>query len=82
MLPRERVINVIHHEKPDRIPIYGWVRANLEDQIAEVFGSVEAFEDKYEFDFAHIFGGPGPYPAETIKQLRQDLGVRSNQKLC
>nr|MBC8231117.1 hypothetical protein [bacterium] len=62
MLPRERVIKVINHEKPDRIPIYGWVRANLEKEISEAFGSVESFEDKYEFDFAHIFGGPGAYP--------------------
>ena len=74
MLPRERVIRVINHEKPDRTPIYGWVRANLEEQISEVFGSVEAFEDKYEFDFAHIFGGPGAYPGEILKQLREDNG--------
>jgi uroporphyrinogen decarboxylase len=74
MLPRERVIKVINHKKPDRIPIYGWVRANLEEEISEAFGSVEAFEDQYEFDFAHIFGGPSPYPGERLKQLRQDLG--------
>jgi len=72
MLPRERVIAVIEHRQPDRIPIYGWVRANLEPQITEAFGSVEAFEDKYEFDFAHLFGGPGPYP--TLDQLRADSG--------
>jgi uroporphyrinogen decarboxylase len=58
MLPRERVIQVIRHQKPDRIPLYGWVRANLEEPIKERFGSVEAFEDHYEFDFAHVFGGP------------------------
>ncbi len=74
MLPRERVITVINHGKPDRIPIYGWVRANLEKQISEVFGSVEAFEDKYEFDFAHIFGGPGCYSGTEIQKLRRDLG--------
>ncbi len=74
MLPRERVIKVIHHEKPDRIPIYGWVRANLEKPISEAFGSVEAFEDKYAFDFAHIFGGPGCYPNEELQRLRQDMG--------
>jgi len=74
MLPRERVINVINHGKPDRIPIYGWVRANLEKEISEAFGSVEAFEDKYEFDFAHIFGGPGSYPGDEINKLRQELG--------
>lgn len=67
MLPRERVMAVIEHRKPDRIPIYGWVRANLEKQIASAFGSVEAFEDKYEFDFAHLFGTPNSFePAAFI----------------
>ena len=74
MLPRERVINVINRRKPDRIPIYGWVRANLEKQISAVFGSVEAFEAHYEFDLAHIFGGPGGYPGAEIQKLRLDLG--------
>ena len=74
MLPRERVIDVINHRKPDRVPIYGWVRSNLEKQISEVFGSVEAFEDRYEFDFAHIFGGPGCYPGTEIQKLRRELG--------
>lgn len=74
MLPRERVINVINGEKPDRIPVYGWVRANLEAQISEKFGSVEAFEDKYEFDYAHIFGGPGAYNGDLLQQLRKDSG--------
>jgi len=74
MLPRERVIEVIRHNKPDRIPIYGWVRANLEEPISEAFGSVEAFEDHYEFDFAHIFGGPRPYAAEALDELRRSGG--------
>jgi uroporphyrinogen decarboxylase len=69
MLSRERVIEVIQHRKPDRMPIYGWVRANLEKQIAEAFGSVEAFEDRYEFDLAHIFGGPSQYRQEDLDAL-------------
>ena len=73
MLPRERVIAVINHGKPDRVPIYGWVRFNLEQQINQAFGSVEAFEDHYEFDFAHLFGGPSPYPAD-IEQIRLAQG--------
>lgn len=71
MLPRDRVIDVIHHRKPDRVPVYGWVRANLEDQITKAFGSVEAFEDRYEFDYAHVFGGPGVYPRDRIGELRE-----------
>jgi uroporphyrinogen decarboxylase len=73
MLPRERVINVIRHGRPDRIPIYGWVRENLQAPIAEAFGSVEAFEDRYEFDLAHIFGGPRPYPDRVLDE-RQHAG--------
>jgi len=73
VLSRERVIKVIKHERPDRIPIYGWVKANLTPQIEEAFGSVEAFEDRYEFDFAHIFGGPGTYPGDAVEALRATL---------
>jgi uroporphyrinogen decarboxylase len=74
MLPRERVIKVINHEKPDRVPIYGWVSANLGDIINQAFGSVNAFEDKYEFDYTHIFGGPGSYSGEMLNQLRANNG--------
>jgi uroporphyrinogen decarboxylase len=61
MLSRERVIETINHRKPDRVPVYGWLNANLSGPISQAFGSVAAFEDKYEFDFAHLFGGPGCY---------------------
>jgi len=71
---RERVACVIRREPFDRIPVYGWVRANLEEPITEAFGSVEAFEDQYEFDFAHLFGGPGTYPGEAVEALRAQLG--------
>jgi len=74
VLSRQRVIKVIHHEKPDRTPIYGWLSANLTPQIAEAFGSVAAFEDKYEFDFAHLFGGPATFPSEAVEKLRAERG--------
>lgn len=74
MLPRERVINVIKHGKADRMPIYGWVRENLDNQISEAFGSVEAFEDRYEFDLAHLFGGPATYDEDTLAALRREGG--------
>ena len=74
MTSRERVIAVIEDRKPDRMPIYGWVRANLEPQIKEAFGSVDAFEDKYEFDFAHLFGGPSPYPGDALGEIRKAGG--------
>lgn len=74
MLSRERVIETIRHGKPDRVPVYGWVTANLTDQINAAFGSVDAFEDKYEFDFAHLFGGPPCYDEQVIWQLRASSG--------
>jgi len=74
MLSRERVIQVIRHGRPDRVPVYAWVRANLENPITEAFGSVEAFEDHYEFDFAHLFGGPPTYASAQIAELRKRLG--------
>jgi len=74
MISRERVIAVIEGRRPDRIPIYGWVRANLEKQISSVFGSVEKFEDRYEFDFAHLFGGPSLYNDKDIQRLREVCG--------
>jgi uroporphyrinogen decarboxylase len=74
MTSQERVRAVIEGRKPDRIPIYGWVRANLDEQISEVFGSADNFEDKYEFDFAHLFGGPPRFDNEDIKALREANG--------
>lgn len=75
MLSRERVIETIRHGMPDRTPIYGWVAANMSEPVNEAFGSVAAFEDKYEFDFAHIFGGPPTFDPETIRDLREKVGV-------
>lgn len=74
MLSRERVTVTIRHGKPDRLPIYGWVRANLSNEIAAAFGSVDAFEDRYEFDLAHLFGGPGPFPGDALRQLSEQCG--------
>lgn len=74
MLPRERVIETIRHRKPDRMPVYGWVSANLSAPIEERFGSVAAFEDRYEFDFAHLFGGPPTYRGEDVDALRAARG--------
>lgn len=74
MTPHQRVVAVIEGRKPDRIPVYGWVRANLDKPITEAFGSVEAFEDHYQFDFAHLFGGPAAYRADDLRALREAHG--------
>ncbi|MCX8065286.1 MAG: uroporphyrinogen decarboxylase family protein [Candidatus Hydrogenedentes bacterium] len=60
-------------EKPDRIPIYGQVGANLKEEIEKSFGSIEAFEDHYEFDYAHILEGPPVYLQSDIDELKQVL---------
>ena len=69
MNSRDLVSKTIKGESPSRTPVYGWVSANLEEQLTKEFGSVRNFEDKYEFDMAHIFGGPKPYKKEQFKEL-------------
>ncbi len=68
----QRVRNAILGLEVDRQPIYGWVSANLWQEITAAYGSVEAFEDRYAFDMAHIFGGPSPYRWDVIEQLRKE----------
>ena len=68
----ERVRNVILGKPVDRQPIYGWVSANLEDELTEAYGSVAAFEDKYEFDMSHIFGGPGAFRSEVLDRVKAE----------
>jgi len=65
----ERVTNTILGKPVDRQPIYGWVSANLTDEINEAFGSVAAFEDLYEFDMAHLFGGPDSLRRDVIDRI-------------
>ena len=66
----ERVRRTILGEPTDRQPIYGWVGANFPERIAAEYGSVENFEDKYEFDAAHLFGGPGSLDEDAINAVR------------
>lgn len=58
MTSKELVIKTIKGENPGRTPVYGWVEANLSDVISKKYGSVRNFEDHYQFDMSHIFGGP------------------------
>ncbi len=66
----DRVRSVLAGKPVDRQPIYGWIAANLSNEITEEYGSVSAFEDHYEFDLAHIFAGPCPFRTRVIQQLR------------
>lgn len=67
----ERVKNTILGIETDRQPIYGWVKENLSDEISKAFGSVAAFEDRFEFDAAHIFGGPWSFDGEAFDVIRR-----------
>lgn len=69
MNSKELTTRVIKGESTKRTPVYGWVSANLDKQISAEFGSVQNFEDKYEFDLAHIFGGPRPYKKDQFKEF-------------
>ncbi len=69
MNSRERVLATIQHRPADRMPVYGWTSANLEQPICEAFGSIDAFEDHYEFDLVHLFGGPYPHPRDVIRPV-------------
>lgn len=67
----ERVTRTILGKDTDRTPIYGWVSANLTNEITAAYGSVAAFEDKYEYDMAHIFAGPRAFNGELIESIRK-----------
>jgi uroporphyrinogen decarboxylase len=69
MNSRERVLATIQHRPADRMPVYGWTKANLEQPICAAFGSVDAFEDHYEFDLVHLFGGPNPHAASSVRPV-------------
>ena len=62
----QRVMAAIKGKDYDRQPIYGWVSGNLGEEITQRWGSVAAFEDKYEYDIAHLFGGPYCFNEEII----------------
>ena len=74
MTGNERVRATINRQRRDRMPVYAWVRANLSEQIGERYGSVEALEDRYEFDLAHLFGGPDRYRGDELTELREKRG--------
>jgi len=69
MNSRQLTAKTIKGENTGRTPVYGWVSANLDKEISAEFGSVKNFEDHYEYDLAHIFGGPRPYKKEQFKEL-------------
>ncbi|HBL85005.1 MAG: hypothetical protein A2Y17_07230 [Clostridiales bacterium GWF2_38_85] len=67
----ELVSKTIKGEPTPKTPLYGWVSFNMSDKICAKFGCVENFEDHYEFDLAHIFGGPAYHNTAAISQLHE-----------
>lgn len=70
----DRVRRAIKGEATDRTPIYGWVAENMTGPIALRYGSVAAFEDRYEFDMAHLFAGPKPFNLAAIGEVKARMG--------
>ena len=70
----ERVRNAILGKPIDRQPIYGWAEWNMKDKINSRWGSTAAMEDYYEFDAAHIFGGPPCFDDKLFEELRAREG--------
>ena len=66
MTGNERVRAVITGKSFDRQPIYGWLYGNLTTEIDDRWGSLSDLEDKYEFDIAHLFGGPYYFNADVV----------------
>ena len=72
----ELVQKTIKGDNNGRTPVYGWVSENpgIVGAITERFGSIAAFEDHYEFDMAHIFGGPTPFNKDAIARIAKSQG--------
>ena len=67
----ELVSETIKGNNPGRTPIYGWIAWNLDWAGNPKYKSHTAFEDRYEFDMAHLFGGPGCFNHEKLNELRK-----------
>lgn len=71
MKPYELVAKTIRGENDTGItPTYGWLSANLSELLETSFGSVLNFEETYQFDLHHAFGGPSPFDAARVEALR------------
>jgi len=77
----ELVSKTIRGENPGRTPVYAWLRENLTEQLNEAFGSVEAFEDKYEFDMSHIFGAINPFWGDILSLMEKEEEITPDMLL-
>ena len=61
MTGKERVIKTIKRAKPDRMPVYGWLNnEEFSKKVIAKYGSISAFDDKYDFDLFHLFAPCAP----------------------
>ena len=81
MNSKELVAKTIKGENPGRTPVYGWVSANLYNELTESFGSVENFEDKYEFDMTHVFGGPQSFDMQKLLERQEKKEIISVEEI-
>ena len=69
MTGKERVIKTIKREKPDRMPIYGWLNnGEFSPKVISKYGSISAFDDKYGFDLYHLFP-----PSNTFANINESF---------
>lgn len=66
----ELVAQTIKGNATNKTPIYGWISGNLDWENNKNYNSYKDFEDKYEFDMSHIFGGPACFDDAKIDALR------------
>ncbi len=67
----ELVAETIRGNNPGRTPVYGWIAWNLDWEHSQ-WGDYKKFEDEYEFDMAHIFGGPYPFDYHKIVGMKKE----------
>ncbi len=68
----ERVRNAILGKEVDRQPIYCWVAECTMPSITNKWAKVSDFEDQYEFDMAHIFGGPDSIKRDLVEKIKAE----------
>lgn len=66
----ELVSQTIKGNNLGRTPVYGWIFQNLDWANNKIYKTFTAFEDKYEFDMAHLFGGPYCFDNDKINEIR------------
>ena len=71
MTGKERVAATIRGEDRDRMPIYGWLfNKDFRPKVVKKYGSLDGFEDKYEFDMEHLFPKTDVYDKDKYDYIK------------